>query len=258
MLELYEQNRVAASQTSEVVDSSTGGGVTQKGPTRSLHNDQDGPNNNSRPGTSSRPAPDHTSQNMKGDTEINESQQEHNVAEEGNGPDRHTEETRERREAVESSKEKHHGRKLDYKGQSPRDAIKGLDKDKIKAAVEKRKKERSRDMARKTDLMDEDALIERELEDGIELAAESEKNKQDRNHNRSKSSNQTDDGIEDGQYHSSVKGQSSRSQDFEPVEEGEVGMINDEYRSRSPKSSNRKRKGGSTATGTPPDKRMRY
>ncbi|KAK1438339.1 hypothetical protein QVD17_04147 [Tagetes erecta] len=238
MLELYEQNRVAASQTSEVVDGSTGGGVTQKGPTRSLPNDEDGPNNsNSRPGTSSRPAPDHTSQNRKGDAD--ESQQERYMAKEGNGPERRTEETRERREEVEPSKEKYHGRNLDYKGQSPRDAIKGIDKDKIKAAVEKRKKERSRDMTRKTDFMDEDALIERELEDGIELAAGSEKNKQDRSHNWSKSSSQMDDGLE-------------------PAEEGEVGMMGDEYRSRSPKSSNRKRKGGSTGTGTPPDKKMRY
>ncbi|KAI3812599.1 hypothetical protein L1987_17310 [Smallanthus sonchifolius] len=252
MLELYEQNRVAPSQTSEVVDGSTGG-VTQKGPTRSLPNDEDGPNNsNSRPGTSSRPTPDQSGQNIKGAIEANEGQQEHYVAEDGNGPVGHNEETRERREAVESSKEKYQGRNLDYKGQSPQDAIKRIDKDKVKAALEKRRKARVGDVTRRTDFMDEDDLIERELEDGIELAAESEKS---RKHNWSKSSNQVDDDMEDGQYHSSMKGQSSRSQDFDPVEEGEVGMMDDEYRSRSPKSSNRKRKGG--GTGTPPDKRRR-
>ncbi|KAI3713707.1 hypothetical protein L1987_72293 [Smallanthus sonchifolius] len=253
MLELYEQNRVAPSQTSEVVDGNTGGGVAQKGPSRSLPNDEDGPNNsNSRPGTSSRPTPDRSGQNIKGAIEANEGQQEHYLAEDGNGPVGHNEETRERREAVESSKEKYQGRNLDYKGQSPQDAIKRIDKDKVKAALEKRRKARVGDVTRRTDFMDEDDLIERELEDGIELAAESEKN---RKHNWSKSSNQMDDDIEDGQYHSSMKGQSSRSQDFVPAEEGEVGMMDDEYRSRSPKSSNRKRKGG--GTGTSPDKRRR-
>ncbi|KAJ0740203.1 putative cyclin [Helianthus annuus] len=247
MLELYEQNRVAPSQTSEVVNSSTGGGATQKGPTRSHTADEDGPNNsNSRPGTSSRPPPDQSGQNVKGDVEVNESQQQHYGPEEGNGPEGHHEETRERREPVELAKEK-------YQGKSPQDAFKKLDKDKVKAALEKRRKARVGDVTRKTDVMDEDDLIERELEDGIELAAESEKSKQDRKHHWSKSSSQMDNDLEDGQYQSSVKGQPSRSQDFEPVEEGEVGMMDDEYRSRSPKSSNRKRKGG----GTPPDKRRR-
>ncbi|KAL8201215.1 hypothetical protein R6Q57_012554 [Mikania cordata] len=251
MLELYEQNRMAPSQTSEVVDGSTGGGVAQKGPTRSLPNDEDAPNNiNIRPATSSRPLPDQPGQNIKGDIEFNESQHEHYV----DGLEGHKEETRERREALEPSKEKHQGRILDYKGQSPQDAIKRIDKDKVKAILEKRKKARVGDVTRKTDVMDEDDLIERALEDGIELPGESEKSKQDRKHSWSKSVNQVDDDMEDGQYHSSVKGQSSRSQDFDPVE-GEVGLMDDEYRSRSPKSSNRKRKTG--GTGSPPDKRRR-
>ncbi|KAD5317335.1 hypothetical protein E3N88_17281 [Mikania micrantha] len=249
MLELYEQNRVAPPQTSEVVDGSTGGGVSQKGPTRSIPVDEDGPHNsNSRPGTSSRPPPDQPGQNMKGGVEINESQQ-HYGPEDGNGSDGHNEETRERRELVESAK----GRNVDYKGQSPQDAIKRIDKDKVKAALEKRKKARGGDVTRKADILDEDDIIEREIEDGIELPAESEKNKQDRKHNWSKSSNQMDNDLEDGQYHSYMKGHSSCTQDFDPVEEGEVGMMDDEYRSRSPKFSNRKRKGG----GTSPDKRRR-
>ncbi|KAK9076038.1 hypothetical protein SSX86_004369 [Deinandra increscens subsp. villosa] len=252
MLELYEQNRMAPSQTSEVVDGSTGGGVTQKGITV----DKDGPyNNSSRPSTSSRPPPDQSGQNIKGDEEVNKSQQQHYGPEDGNGSDGCTEETRERREPMESAKEKHQGRNLDHKGQSPQDAFKRLDKDKVKAALEKRKKTRGGggDVTQKTELMDEDDLIERALEDGIELAGESEKSKQDRKQKWSKPLNQMDNGLEDGQYHSSSKGQSSRSQDFDSVEEGEVGIMDDEYRSRSPKSSNRKRKGG----WSPPDKRRR-
>ncbi|XP_024993679.1 cyclin-T1-3-like isoform X1 [Cynara cardunculus var. scolymus] len=286
MLELYEQNRVAPSQTSEVVDGSIGGGVTQKAPTRALAVDEEHATNNnnsqvgaatSRPGTSnpaSRPLPDQSypdnhsgppraSQNrsndygnteMKGDVEVNESQQHYGPEDremETNtyyGSEGHGEETRERgggrNETREpEAKEKYQGRNLDYKGQSPQDAIKKIDKDKVKAALEKRRKTRGGDVTRRTDFMDEDDLIERELEDGIELAAESEKNKQERKHNWSKPANQVDDEAEDGQYHSSTKGQSSRSQDFDPVEEGEVGMF-DEY--RSPKSNNRKRKAGAS------------
>nr|AFK39690.1 unknown [Medicago truncatula] len=52
-------------------------------------------------------------------------------------------------------------------GQSPKEAIK-IDKDKVKAILEKRRKERG-EMTIKKDVMDEDDLIERELEDGVEI-----------------------------------------------------------------------------------------
>ncbi|KAG9450181.1 hypothetical protein H6P81_010146 [Aristolochia fimbriata] len=57
------------------------------------------------------------------------------------------------------------------------DAIKRIDKEKVKAALEKRKKARVADTARRLDPMDDYELIERELESGVELAAESEKSK---------------------------------------------------------------------------------
>lgn len=104
------------------------------------------------------------------------------------------------------------------------------------------------DVARRTDFMDDDGLIERELEDGIELAVESEKTKYGRKHNWSRPSNQADHEQEDGQYQGN-KGQSSCSQDFDHVEEGEVGTLDTDVGYRSPKSSSRKRKAGS-----PPDK----
>ncbi|KAK4766694.1 hypothetical protein SAY87_008336 [Trapa incisa] len=53
-------------------------------------------------------------------------------------------------------------------GQSPKEPLK-IDKDKVKAALEKRRKARTE--ITKKDVMDDDDLIERELEDGIELAA---------------------------------------------------------------------------------------
>lgn len=51
-----------------------------------------------------------------------------------------------------------------------------IDKDKVRAALEKRKK-RQNDEMKKTDILDEDDLIERELENGIELSADNEKTK---------------------------------------------------------------------------------
>ncbi|KAL4570438.1 hypothetical protein LXL04_026090 [Taraxacum kok-saghyz] len=225
MLELYEQNRVAPAQTSEVVDGSTGGGVTQRRQ----------PDESSNNPTSSRPT------DQDGPPLVNESQ--HEGTGNGNGN------REEGIEGKEKEKEKY------YKGQSPQEAIKKIDKDKVKAALEKRRKARGGDVARRTDFMDEDDLIERELEDGIELAAESEKTKHKWS-GRTDDVDDEDDDVEDGQYHNSnhQKGQSSRSQEFEGVEEGEVGEDDAGYRS-SPKSSSRKRKGG--GGGSPAEKRRR-
>ncbi|XP_023750166.1 cyclin-T1-3 isoform X2 [Lactuca sativa] len=278
MLELYEQNRVAPAQTSEVVDGSTGGGVNQKGAaTRAVGMDEEhehGANRSSSNPTSSRPPPDQDGPPRT--SEVNESQH-------GGDDVNHREDGSEGHEGSRKEKEK----EKYYKGQSPQDAIKKIDKDKVKAALEKRRKARGGDVTRRTDFMDEDDLIERELEDGIELAAESEKRKHNHNNNWSKTSaaaaggggsndddgydDNDDDDVEDGQYHTSSKGQTSRSQEFEAVEEGEVGAMrrmfaddddnnnnnghdhdHDDVR-LSPKSSNRKRKGG----GSPSEKRRR-
>ncbi|XP_024453110.1 cyclin-T1-5 isoform X2 [Populus trichocarpa] len=128
------------------------------------------------------------------------------------------------------------GRNLDLRegpvNQSPKDAIKMIDKDKVKAALEKRKKSRG-ETTRKKDIMDEDDLIERELEDGVELAAEDEKIKRER---RQSWSNNDHAEIGDGN-HMIMKGQSSRGLEAEYVEEGE--MLDD----ASPVLNGRKRKG---------------
>ncbi|KAH1212487.1 Cyclin-T1-4 [Glycine max] len=61
-------------------------------------------------------------------------------------------------------------------GHSPNEAIK-IDKDKLKAlaAMGEKRKEQRGEMALKKHVMDEDYLIERELENGIELAVEDDK-----------------------------------------------------------------------------------
>ncbi|KAF9689144.1 hypothetical protein SADUNF_Sadunf01G0061000 [Salix dunnii] len=134
------------------------------------------------------------------------------------------------------------GRNLDLRegtvDQSPKDAIKMIDKEKLKAALEKRKKSRGETM-RKKDIVDEDDLIERELEDGVELAAEDEKIKQDRRQRWSKTENPdyNNDHAEIGDgNHVIMKGQ-PLGLEAEYAEEGE--MLDD----TSPILNDRKRKG---------------
>ncbi|XP_057949387.1 cyclin-T1-5-like isoform X2 [Malania oleifera] len=155
-------------------------------------------------------------------------------------------------------KDKYNCRNLEHResahGQSPKDAIKMIDKDRVKAALKQRKLRG--DIARKTEFMDEDDLIEKELEDGIELAVESEKVKRERKQSWSKPSSRTEhenllhrkhqEDNGDG-HHQGQKRQSSRGPELENVEEGEVPAFNDAgWGSASPKTS-RKRKPGSPA-----------
>ncbi|KAI8011411.1 Cyclin-T1-5 [Camellia lanceoleosa] len=297
MLELYEQNRLPASQASEV-EGSSGAAVSHRAPSKDPYdNDEHATNNSnsqgggttSKPGAlkpaSSRSVPDHsyadshggaskTIQNrsndygsteiksvsdQKGDGEVvnqhHESEQSHyqenmeSVQNSRFGLEGHGEEDQERNNAGRRETREAHVRNVELRdgtlGQSPQEAMKKIDKDKVKAALEKRRKSRG-DVSRKTDVMDEDDLIERELEDGIEMAAESEKVKRERRQSWSKSSNLPDH----ENTHQGMKGQSSHGQDFENVEEGELAGFDDAgHGYRSPKSSNRKRKAGS-----PPDR----
>ncbi|KAG6573442.1 Cyclin-T1-5, partial [Cucurbita argyrosperma subsp. sororia] len=125
-------------------------------------------------------------------------------------------------------------------GQSPK-AIKMIDRDKVKAALEKRRKSRG-EMSKKKDVMDEDDLIERELEDGIELAAEDEKNRRERGQSWSKVDNQDDGKAYEeslSEHHAGTKSHTSWGTKVENiVEEGE--MLDD----ASPALNSRKRKAG--------------
>ncbi|KAG4947598.1 hypothetical protein JHK87_043605 [Glycine soja] len=153
-------------------------------------------------------------------------------------------------------KDRHNSRNPDHRedafSRPPQEAIKKIDTDKVKAALEKRRKAAGH-ITKKTDVMDDDDLIERELEDGIELAPQSEKNK-DKRQSWSKPSDRSDyDNMrgrhldhEDEQYHG-VKGLASYEPDLSAVEEGEVSALDDiGVGLPSPKSSNRKRKAGSS------------
>ncbi|XP_038697402.1 cyclin-T1-4-like isoform X2 [Tripterygium wilfordii] len=140
------------------------------------------------------------------------------------------------------------GRNLDLResplGHFPKDAIKMFDKDKVKAALEKRKKYRG-ETTRKKDVMDEDDLIERELEDGVELAAEVKRDGRQSWNKTGNSDGTKDRRLDRGEIgdgnHVGRKGQSSRGLETENAEEGE--MIDD----ASPMPNSRKRKVGSPA-----------
>lgn len=85
------------------------------------------------------------------------------------------------------------------------DAMNKIDKDKVKAALEKRRKSKG-GFASKVNLMDDDDLLERELEQGVELAVEVEKIKQDKKQNLSDGSKHppdlqnTDQVMENGHH----------------------------------------------------------
>lgn len=120
------------------------------------------------------------------------------------------------------------GRNLELRGgplgHSPKEAIKMIDKDKLKAALEKRRKERG-EMTLKKDVMDEDDLIERELEDGVELAVEDERNKRERRQNWS-TPDDVDNGKDDEETRDGknmcMKGQLQKDMDADNAEEGEM------------------------------------
>ncbi|KAI9086954.1 hypothetical protein K1719_031115 [Acacia pycnantha] len=126
---------------------------------------------------------------------------------------------------------KHANRDPDHRdstlGRPPQETIKNIDREKVKAALEKRRKA-SGHITKKTEVMDDDDLIERELEDGIELAAQSEKDKQDRRQNWSKPSDRSDYGNmlhgkrqDHVDKHLGVKSLPSSEPDLSNVEEGE-------------------------------------
>ncbi|KAI9118138.1 hypothetical protein K1719_010470 [Acacia pycnantha] len=124
------------------------------------------------------PASNHGRSNDYGHTEMK-----HRVEDEAKGYGEEQETNVGRNEMEEAGENvKHSSRNPDDRdstfGRPPQEVIKKIDRDKLKGTREKRTKA-SGYITKKTEVMDDDDLIERELEDGIELAAQSDKNKQD-------------------------------------------------------------------------------
>ncbi|XP_047311135.1 cyclin-T1-3-like [Impatiens glandulifera] len=213
MLELYEQNRVAPSQASEA-EGSASAGVSNKVPSKlptATEEHAASPQTAaapSKPGgslkpSSSRSGPDHpisdnttslkTNQNPENDYDSTELKSLSDQKGDGEVINNHY-------ESGQPHKDESFGEGLDGRneqpvnvdsvavGRSPQEAIKKIDKDKVKAALEKRRKSRV-DVSQKTDLMNDDDLIERELEEGIELPTEKRHDENFEDYNRSTSSN---------------------------------------------------------------------
>ncbi|KAL3850391.1 hypothetical protein ACJIZ3_012273 [Penstemon smallii] len=216
MLELYEQNRLPPSQANEAEVSAAGsqpppskgsshsGGISKALPSKSAPSivAQSQANDNANSETKSIVDP-------KGDNALPpKDDQERNVEQIETG------------DTVEQ-KDKYHGRHLFHVdntvGRSPQDAAtKKIDKEKLKAAFERRKARG--DITRKMDPVDE---LERELED-VQLP----------NENKSfdgpelKNSDHID-GDEAGDGHHQATKEQSPNNDFEMVEEGEKELVDD-------------------------------
>lgn len=281
MLELYEQNKVPQSQASEAEGSA---GDSQRPPSKALVNEEhvtgyssfhggatskmslkpapsrpglDGHHNRSGPpGTNQARNNEYGSSennsisDHRGEDEVHErevmpqhgnSGETQNKAKHAHGDEDHE------RDAVEP-KDKYHGKNVSNKddsaGQLPQDSTKKLDREKIKAAFERRKARG--DVTRKIDPVDE---LERELED-VEVPGDSDKTKRGRKQSWTKPSSRPE---HDTKYSNesgdtdlpAMKGQSSHEDELDIVEEGELEPSDEVDREhRSPRSI-RKRKPGS-------------
>ncbi|ONK60747.1 uncharacterized protein A4U43_C08F22130 [Asparagus officinalis] len=155
MLELYEQNRAVQSSHTEV-EGSTGGGVNLPAKSTSIVSENSAINVNNEayvaPITRVVPAQLNANSNRgknedSGSADTRSGVWDHNVDGQGNN-----------------------------KSHQNSDDIPKIDKDKLKAALEKRRKSQN-DVSNRSDIIDEDDFIERELENGIQMAMEGEKTK---------------------------------------------------------------------------------
>ncbi|CAA0815449.1 Cyclin-T1-5 [Striga hermonthica] len=240
MLELYEQNKAPQSQAGEAEGSA---GASERPPPSK--NDDHVPSQSSSHGGSTakhsslpghfRTAPDQAhassyngplkSAQARHDSEINSTTTPAGMEENEVNDQREDEQGRaERRDASSNSNNnpvEMKDNKFQGKTSSPQDANKKLDREKLKAAFERRKARG--DITRKADPVDE---LERELED-VEVPTD----KRERKSNWSKPPVNRSAELD--------------GDDFDAVEEGEVEPFDDKREHQSPKLSARKRKPGS-------------
>ncbi|XP_047336174.1 cyclin-T1-3-like [Impatiens glandulifera] len=167
MLELYEQNRVPQSQASEAAEASAGAAVSSQKLPSKLPSGNEEHGSLKQPSLSGLGADNKTSRHLNdnGSAEVKNSLSDQkgdgeviNHYHESDQPNKNEDAT------------------TDQRDRSPQEAIKKIDKDKVKAAMEKhRKKLRADVSSQKGDFMNEDDLIEHVLEEGIELPAERRK-----------------------------------------------------------------------------------
>lgn len=160
ILELYEQSNVAPTPSQgNDADKSPASGPNHRAPVKA-------------PGTTGAPVAQHHQASRQSSQQNMPSHRGYDHPH----PEKQTSNQMPQNEARDGAGNSNDGPKM---SSSMMDAMKKIDKDKVKAALEKRRKSKG-DLSRKVDVMDDDDLIERELEHGVELAAEGEKVKQER------------------------------------------------------------------------------
>ncbi|CAL5196852.1 unnamed protein product [Lathyrus oleraceus] len=148
----------------------------------------------------------------------------------------------------------------------PQEVIKKIDRYKLKAALEKRKKAAiaANHITKKTELMDEDDLIERAIEDGVELASQNEKNQLHKLESSSMPLNKSGyENMQHGKQQDHAEDDLQGRKGMPPCEtvrsaeeEGELFTLNDiNLGVQSPKSSN-KRKSRSSPDGVKEGKKL--
>ncbi|CAK8561376.1 unnamed protein product [Lathyrus sativus] len=133
----------------------------------------------------------------------------------------------------------------------PQEVIKKIDRYKVKAALEKRKQAAiaANHITKKTELMDEDDLIERAIEDGVELASQNKKNQLDKFESLSMPLNKSDyENMQHGKQQDHADDDLQGLKGMPPcetdrtAEEGELFTLNDiNLGVQLPKSSNKRK-----------------
>ncbi|VFQ62242.1 unnamed protein product [Cuscuta campestris] len=262
MLELYEQ-KFLASEAEECADAVGNQRPTNPSGANEVHNpnsncSHDGTATSSKTGTSKassqKPIPDHSlpnnhgraGQNCDNDHANSEKNTTDGSSDAGEASDKQNdgsgeEKTKQMKEMLDGGGALEHDHKDGAAvGRSPQEVfIKNIDKGKVKAALERSRKSRG-GTTRKADVLDDDDLIERELEDGIVVDAE--KSKWERRQSWSKSSS----GLEHDQRMMTKGVVQPLQKENNNLEEGELDPYGDTVAHKgahhSPKSANRKRK----------------
>ncbi|KAL7154316.1 hypothetical protein ABFS83_04G226300 [Erythranthe nasuta] len=216
MLELYEQNRVLPSQTTKA----EGGGGSQRPPSKGGHKEHLANDSCSRGGAPSRTLPSKHSDNHNGPCEVTQTRTtDYETTSETNYKIGDSEINSTEHHQGQTLSDKHHGRNLSHKDDTVVKSPQKIDREKLKAAYERRKASGDK-IPQKMEPLDE---LEWELED-VELP---EKIKPETKQSRSKHM----------KYESEIR--------EEEEEEGEVEPFDDDDDDRgyiSPRSSIRKRK----------------
>lgn len=233
MLELYEQNRTVLPSHGNEAESSSGAGTANPPGSSSTACKSSAPLNAREGAQIPQNGPLGTQQASADGNSIGSHQTQNHSNEHKSAADNIKSAVWEHgRDGDEKDVENYEpGSSVSHSRETAVEAITKIDKDKVKAALEKRKKLRNI-ASKKNAVVDEDDLIERELENGIEMVAEDKNRKEERESSwpkplrrleqppsqgrlKAKSFGSTEDGRFDDQGHA------------ENAEEGELSSLDE-------------------------------